>query len=160
MRKSIVTLLLSVACISCSPPSGEAGKLENALLAIPVGSSVRFEDLSQFAGRTICMVQPYQDSLALRDPLADQVNEYLADQGFGANEAYFAFVLIGDNGFEVVRLPRSDKLDILALHQASQLPRGTLPQGFVPGDCVTGLDARVAKFEFMGRAYVRLGQMP
>jgi len=159
MRRSAVTLLLSVACTSCSPLSGEAGKLESALLAIPVGSSIKFEHPSEFAGRTICMVQPYQDSLALRHPLADQVNEYLADQGFASNEAYFSFVVVGDNEFDVVKLPRSDKLDILALHQASQLSRGTLPQGFIPRECVTGPDAAIAKIEFMGRAYIRLGQM-
>ncbi len=160
MGKIFLIALLSLACVSCWPFSGEAEKLEEALLTIPIGSYAKFTNLSPFTGRVICVVQPYQDRLALLDPLAVQVNAYLADHGFGRDESHFAFVLIGEEGFEVVKLRRSQKLDLLAIHEASNLPEQPLPDGLVARECVNWADALVAKVELGGRTLVRLGQMP
>jgi hypothetical protein len=85
---------------------------QRALEDVKVGEIARLDGRLKKPAETICVLQPYQDSLREEGPLGRLVNAHLAATKYSADKGHWAFVFVDGDAVSVLRFPRSERFDM------------------------------------------------
>jgi len=123
------------------------------------GETLRLSSITNETEGIACALYPYQPYIDKANPESARINAHLTSSGYKPSEAYWAIAIANNEGVQIFRFKRSQRLDILASHEVQPEERSKLAPGFEPSDCSSMETAAVAKIEVNGRSYLIMGQL-
>ena len=89
---------------------------QRTLEEMRVGEVIRLNGMLKKPSETICVLQPYQETLSGDGPVQRQVNAYLAASKYSSDESHWALAFVEGGTVSVQRFKRSNRLDVATGH--------------------------------------------
>lgn len=123
---------------------------------IKIGSVVKIRDLFDIDAESICVLNPYQETVSTKNEASNKINSYLRATEYKGNEAHWSLVSLKGEVSRVFIFRRTGLVD-LASSGLSGLAEIELPTGFEIRECAKFSDAALFKFKFDNRIYIIFG---
>jgi hypothetical protein len=157
---------ISLVCALFIPIFGDESKagqqmIEQSLLQneLKIGQVLHIGGITKVTSGIVCTLYPYQPYVAEEVPEAVRINAYLKAIGYTPDESHWAIVVVEPEAVRISKFKRSEKLDILALHEIQPEHKAKLPEGFEPANWSSVQKAVATKIESQGRTFLVMGEV-
>lgn len=114
---------------------------------LKIGQILRLSSITKATSGMVCALYPYQPYVAEGVSESTRINVHLKATGYTSDESRWAIVVVKPEAVHLSKFKRSEKLDILALHEIQPEHKAKLPEGFEPANCSSVKKAAVTKIE-------------
>ncbi len=162
LKKPLSSCLLCVllaSIIGCTSNSNQMIDQEYLQRELKIGQVLPLSILVKSSSGLVCALYPYQPYVAEGTPESSRINAHLKAEGYTPTESHWAIVVVESAAVHLSKFKRSEKLDILAIHEIQSEHKAQLPGAFEPAPCAYLQKAAVIKLESQGRSFLVMGKM-
>jgi hypothetical protein len=108
---------------------------------------------------TVCALYPYQPYFAEGVPGNFRIYAHMKATGYTADQSQCAIVVVEPEAVHLSRFKRSEKVDILALHEIQPEHKSKFAEDFDSVKCASIQKAAITKIESQGRIFLVMGEI-